>query len=431
MLTDAIVVPKQFHDLLDEWETSNDHYFLTGKAGTGKSTLLQLFRNTTKKTVAVLAPTGMAAIQIKGQTIHSFFRFPPRLLTMDQVDRPKNFRLIQKLDTIVVDEVSMVRADMMDAMDRALRLARRNELPFGGLQMIFIGDIFQLPPILSVREEKLWFESHYSSPYFFDAHCLDKLRVHLIELEKVYRQNDPHFIHLLDSIRTGEADDQILADLNQCVGRQFRPDELFVTLCSLNFQADAINRKRMELLEGESRVYLAQVVGEVSARQVPAEPALHLKPGAQVMFIKNDPEHRYVNGTLGKVVDFSKDGVWVLPENARDEKALIEVVPSVWEMIRYRFNREQDPQVSFDITGTFKQLPIKPAWAITIHKSQGQSYDRVMIDMGRGAFEYGQTYVALSRCRTLEGISLVRPLTYKDLLTDPRILDFFESKKWA
>jgi ATP-dependent DNA helicase PIF1 len=430
MIQNAKRVPQAFHDILDEWEETADHYFLTGKAGTGKSTLLRLFRQTTAKNVAVLAPTGMAALQVEGQTIHSFFRFPPRLLTPDQVEKPKNAKLLKSLNTLVIDEVSMVRADMLDAIDRSLQLARKSSEPFGGVQMIFFGDVFQLPPVVANREEAAWLKMHYDSPYFFDAHCMQKALVLMITLVEVYRQKEQHFINLLDAIRSGEADDEVLEKLNQRVGRTLPPDRLTVTLCSLNVHADAINRKRMGELSGAPSVYMAQTTGTINPRQIPAESVLSLKEEAQVMFVKNDPQQRYVNGTLGVVKGFTDKGVLVLPEGRTGEASQVLVEPALWEMIRYRVHPGDSPRIEHEVVGSFSQIPIKPAWAITIHKSQGQSYDRVIIDLGGGAFEFGQTYVALSRCRSLEGISLTRPLRHRDIMVDPRITEFFESNRW-
>ena len=431
MDSDIKSVPADFHAILDEWEESNDSYFLTGKAGTGKSTLLKIFRKTTQKKIAVLAPTGMAAVQVQGQTIHSFLKLPPRLLTPSDLSKPKNWKLLKKLDAIVIDEISMVRADLLDAIDQSLRLARGNDQPFGGLQMLLFGDVFQLPPVISTNEEKAWFDLHYNSPYFFDAHCLEHVRIHSIVLDTVYRQSDTRFIHLLDSIRHGEAGEEILEEFNRNVGREFGKDDIYITICSHNYKADAINQIRMQALPGTPRIYNAEVTGNVSVKQMPVDTILTLKEGAQVIFVKNDPRQRFVNGTLGVVTGFTEDGVIVEISNAYGKNEEIEVTAELWEIIRYKIDPSDTTRVRHEVTGSFKQIPLKPAWAITIHKSQGQSYDRVKIDLGKGAFEYGQTYVALSRCRTFEGISLSKALHEKDIMVDPRIVEFFESHRWS
>lgn len=428
---DVKKVSAHFHDILDEWEHSNNHYFLTGKAGTGKSTLLQLFRNTTQKKVVVLAPTGMAAIQIKGQTIHSFFQLAPRLLTPEKLSKPKNSKLISRLDTIIIDEVSMVRADLLDSIDHLLRLATGKPLPFGGIQMIFIGDILQLPPVVSSVEEKQWLQNKYESPYFFAAHVLESLDIFRIELNEVFRQKDFEFVQILDAIRNGQNLEDALVAINSRVNVDLGPKVIAITLCSINAHAEAINNKRMMELGGHEKVFAAEVTGNLPPKQLPVDQILRLKPGAQVMFVKNDTKGRYVNGTLGKVIEITKNKVFVLPDKGIPETDLIEVESTTWEMVKYKLSGEDANSIDVEVTGSIKQLPLKLAWAITIHKSQGQSYDYVKIDLGRGAFAYGQSYVALSRCRSLHGISLTRPIREEDILIDPTVIDFIHSRKWS
>ncbi|NNE29168.1 MAG: AAA family ATPase, partial [Saprospiraceae bacterium] len=394
-------------------------------AGTGKSTLLQLFRNTTKKKCVVLAPTGIAALNVQGQTIHSFFGFPPRLLNQSEIKRRRFRKLFIELDCIIIDEISMVRADMLDNIDYFLRINREDSNPYGAVQMIFFGDLFQLPPVVRSDVERRMFTQTYKSPYFFSAHVMRQAPVQMIELQEAYRQTSRHFLRILDNVRMSHADYDDLEDLNQRHVPDFEASDFYVTLSARNATVDAINKSRLEALPGPELTYTARTTGSFAPHLFPSEGILKLRLGAQVMFIKNDPQRRFVNGTIGKVVHLDPDEVKVLvDEGGKQDEITLEKME--WEIRKYRAPQNDGDEIKSEVVGTFKQFPIKLAWAITIHKSQGKTFERVIIDMGRGAFEHGQTYVALSRCRTLEGIVLKKPLQPRDIMVDPRIVSYYE-----
>jgi len=417
-----------FNYALDRLENSHSSLFITGRAGTGKSTLLQLFRNTTRKKTVVLAPTGIAALHVKGQTIHSFFGFPPRPLTAKDIKKRRNRRLYQNLEVLVIDEISMVRADLLDNIDCFLRLNRDNERPFGGVQVIFFGDLFQLPPVVATPVEAALFQSFYPSPYFFSAKVFDgSFEIELLELRRVYRQDNRRFLRLLESIRLNQIDYDDLAEINERCLPDFEAEEGYITLSAHNARADAINQRELGKLPGADRVYQALITGAFKAPLFPTDPALRLREQAQVIFIKNDPDRRFVNGTIGKVLSLQAGSLKVVVEaGAGGKREEIRVEPMDWEILRYVPSREAPDKIETEVIGTFRQLPLRLAWAVTIHKAQGKTFDRVIIDLGRGAFEHGQTYVALSRCRTLEGIVLKQPLRPRDIQTDERVINFYE-----
>ncbi|MBK8563510.1 MAG: AAA family ATPase [Saprospiraceae bacterium] len=414
-----------FRYALDVLEKTRQSLFLTGKAGTGKSTLLQLFRGTTRKKTIVLAPTGIAALNVQGQTIHSFFGFPPRLIQARDISKSFTKKWFSRIEVLVIDEISMVRADMLDAIDRSLRLNRDIPLPFGGVQMVFIGDLFQLPPVVANEEERRHLEMTYDTPYFFSAHVLRDFDYEKMELRKVYRQEERHFLRLLEAVRHNAADWEDLEDLNQRYLPDFEPAQSFITLATRNVKVDQINTIELVQLEGLEESFLAKIQGEFDPKQYPTEMALRLKVGAQVMFIKNDADGNYVNGTIGKVTKFDEEGIKVFTDE-RGAPKVINVVPAKWEIIRYRPGKENPDEIEAEVVGMFEQYPLRLAWAVTIHKSQGKTFDKVIIDMDSGAFEFGQTYVALSRCRTLEGIVLKKQLKPSDIMTDERVVDYFE-----
>lgn len=414
-----------FNYVLDCLEKTSKSLFITGRAGTGKSTLLQLFRQTTKKKTVVLAPTGIAALNVKGQTIHSFFGFPPRLIQAKDIHKSFTRKWFTKIEVLIIDEISMVRADLLDAIDRSLRVNRDNPLPFGGVQMVFIGDLFQLPPIVATEEEKRLFEMAYETPYFFSANVLKDFDWEMLELGKVYRQENRHFLRLLDAVRLNQADYEDLEDLNARYLPHFEPPSTYVVLSPRNAKVDSINRRELDQLVTHEYIFTATVKGEFDPRLYPAEPELHLKTGAQVMFVKNDPEGNFVNGTIGKVVAFQDEIIKVYSDEP-GSPGEIDVQPVTWEIIKYKQSREDPQEIEAEVIGTFEQYPLKLAWAVTIHKSQGKTFDKVIIDMDRGAFEFGQTYVALSRCRTLEGIVLKEKLRPRDIMVDERVVDFYE-----
>ncbi|MEM6397361.1 MAG: PIF1 family DEAD/DEAH box helicase [Bacteroidota bacterium] len=401
--------------------------FITGRAGTGKSTLLRLFRQTTSKRVVVLAPTGVAALNVKGQTIHSFFGFPPRLIQAKDVRINRRYqRLYEKIDTLIIDEVSMVRADLLDAIDKSLRMHRGIPRPFGGVQLVLFGDLFQLPPVVSSQAEKQYFKECYPSAYFFAAHALDELDLEMIELEQVYRQTNRRFLRLLESIRLASADQDDLAELNQRYLPDFDPSGLsYLTLAARNATVRAINQRELAANPNPAQIYLAEVKGNFPDRLYPAPAVLNLKDGAQVMAIRNDPERKYVNGSIGLVTACEKEEAKVVFGTGEDMRE-VTIGLEEWEILRYNVKEDDPTQISTETVGTFKQLPLKLAWAVTIHKAQGKTFDRVIIDLGRGAFEHGQTYVALSRCRTLEGIILSQKLSMRDLLVDEQVVEYYQ-----
>lgn len=423
----ALELNSDFKIALDLIEKEGKNLFITGRAGTGKSTLLQLYRNTTRKKVVVLAPTGVAALNVRGQTIHSFFGFPPRLISPREISKRKDRRLYRNMDVLVIDEISMVRADMLDNIDFFLRLNRDSPEPFGGVQVVFFGDMFQLPPVVATDFELEVFSGTYESPFFFSAQLFRQgFELELLELRKVYRQDNRHFLRLLDAIRLNHADQDDLDELNERYDPNFESEELYITLCARNATADRINQRELSKIDEPERKYLASVTGEFNPTQYPADAALTLKLGAQVMLLKNDPERRYVNGTIGKIVALEQESLKILIEENGFEWKEIEVTPVTWEIIRYKSDPANPDEILSEVVGTFTQFPLRLAWAVTIHKAQGKTFDKVIIDLGTGAFEHGQTYVALSRCRTMEGIVLRQRIRPQDMLTDLRIVEFYQ-----
>jgi len=421
---------EDFKYTLDVLEKSKQNVFITGRAGTGKSTLLQLFRNTTRKKVVVLAPTGVAALNVKGQTIHSFFGFPGKPLHRKDIKKRKNHKLYKNLDVLIIDEISMVRADMLDNIDYFLRVNRDNVIdPFGGAQIVFFGDLFQLPPIVSTEAEKALFEAYYDTPYFFSAKVFGHdFQIETIELRKAYRQESRHFLRLLEAVRLNQLDYDDLEDLNERHEPDFQPEDFYITLSTRNAIVDQINQRELARLPEHEMTFLATINGNFNPKLFPTEPALKIKTGAQVMFVKNDPKRRFVNGTIGKVVELSLDNIRVLISD-RDGERHIDVEKLEWEIQKYKVDKDDQTKIDAETVGTFKQYPLKLAWGITIHKSQGKTFDKVIIDLGKGAFEHGQTYVALSRCRTLEGIVLKQKIRPRDIMVDERIIDYYESER--
>lgn len=423
-----LTLSTEFKDVLDQMERTSDHLFITGRAGTGKSTLLHIFRSTTQKKVVVLAPTGIAALNVRGQTIHSFFRFPPRMLNKSEIRKQPNASLYKSIQAIVIDEVSMVRADIMDNIDYFLRVNRGSELPFGGVQMYFFGDLFQLPPVLASQFEREYFRDHYKTPYFFSSEVITQrvLGLKMLELHHVYRQEERRFINLLDTIRLNQIEEDDLILLNSRY--QLIPSETkyHITLCATNATADAINRAALQSLDTPFFNYTALITGAFDPRLFPTDQILMLKVGAQVMFIKNDMERRYVNGTIGSVVRLDDKIAYISILDSNSEEKEIPIYQEEWEIIKYIRNETNPKEIDVEVVGTFTQFPIKLAWAITIHKSQGKTFDRVIIDLGFGAFEFGQTYVALSRCRTLDGIYLRKPIKPKDIMSDNAVEEYYD-----
>jgi len=420
-----LTLTPEFTGILDELEKDKNHLVITGKAGTGKSTLLNLFRTTTKLNAVFLAPTGIAALRIKGQTIHSFFRFPPRLIT--PIDIQRHFlvgRLVKKLQVLVIDEMSMLRADVLDAIDASLKLHRRNDHPFGGVKLVLFGDMYQLPPVVGGTEEAYLFNQKYASPYFFDSDVWGKLTgIQYIQLNQVFRQKDAAFIHLLDQIRNNELEAEDLAVLNNLVDLESRPGNGYIYLSPRNHTVDRINKIELDQIDKPVEVFQGELTGDFSLSNVPANLVLSLKIGSQVMIIRNDVDMAYVNGTIGVITNIGEK--IEVTDSITSEVYKIE--KAKWEMIRYIIDPEDKDKISTKTIGTFEQYPLKLAWAMTIHKSQGQTFDRVILDMEGGAFEHGQTYVALSRCTGLEGLKLKRPLRSRDFILDERIFAFLHN----
>ncbi|NDE89798.1 MAG: WYL domain-containing protein [Alphaproteobacteria bacterium] len=423
---------ERFSEALAVMEDTSKNLFITGKAGTGKSTLLSYFCAMTDKKPVVLAPTGVAALNVKGQTIHSFFNFyvdvTPQSIRARKT-KPREPKLYKKLKAIIIDEVSMLRADMLDCIDEFLRLyGPHEELAFGGVQMIFIGDLYQLPPVVS-RDEQPIFDGHYATPYFFSAHALQEEPPEIIELTKVYRQKDQRFVDLLNRIRSNSIKDTDIKHLNSRHGiaESDSKEGRFITLTTTNLKADEINNAHLEALKGRIHKNKAVTEGEFGKEYFPTAPELTYKIGAQIMMLNNDSDRRWVNGSIGTIesVEHDADGDEYLMVRLADTRKRVEVRRHAWEV--YRTALEQGALVSVPV-GTFTQYPFRLAWAITIHKSQGKTFDHVVIDIGTGTFAAGQIYVALSRCTAFEGIILKTPIRSHNIRTDERIADFFNGR---
>lgn len=441
----GLEINPEFARALEILEATDKPLFITGRAGTGKSTLLDHFRSTTRKRVAVLAPTGVAALNVRGQTIHSFCRFKPDV-TLDRVKalpkakaRGPEGEIFKNLDTVIIDEVSMVRADLLDCVEKFLRLnGPQPKRRFGGIQMAFIGDLYQLPPVVTVHDRPLFeaaSESPYESPYFFSARALadGAYPLEFIELEKIYRQSEAEFIGLLNAIRNRSIGPADLERLNARLDPEFVPPEgrLYITLTSTNDQAFRRNRETLETLDGETFSYDGFVEGEFERASLPTDERLELKRGAQVMLLTNDPHGRWVNGTIGKVLEVVREtGKDDVIEVELGEGEIVDIGPNVWELFRFAYDREGDRIVSEPV-GAFTQYPLKLAWAVTIHKSQGKTFDRVIVDVGRGTFAHGQVYVALSRCTTFEGLVLRKPIRREHIRMDWRVVRFLTGFQYA
>lgn len=506
-----ITLSEEFEQIIHLLENSNENLFITGRAGTGKSTLLSYFRANTKKNVVVLAPTGVAALNVRGQTIHGFFKFKIGVTEADVKKVPEKTidgKLYSKIDMIIIDEISMVRADLFDCIEKFLWMnGKEPGKHFGGVQIVVIGDLFQLPPVVANGEHHI-FETKYNSPFFFDSRAYKQGNFETVELTTVYRQHDLHFIEILDKIRIGEAQMHHLEFINKTCCDGYKPasfanfaytrqtngqqnnayqnisnqnegdyidgemnedgevvirvdefeaddirednksnvgksviknkaglgknqdkgqnknkseneNELVVHLVSTNALAEKINMQKMESLKGAVKVYKGKLSGRFDERNAPVPKELVLKVGAQVMTLKNDPMGRWVNGDIGVVDKLFDDAVRIIFQNGRVET----VEGNSWDMIKYEYD-DIFERLGSEVVGQYTQIPVKLAWAITIHKSQGKSFDKAVIDLGNGAFAHGQAYVALSRVRTLEGIILRTPLQPRDIRIDERVRDF-------
>ena len=427
---------KEFQDALQLITHTRQSVFLTGKAGTGKSTFLKYICNHTKKKYVVLAPTGIAAINAGGVTLHSFFKLPFRPMLPDDPDLslshgrifeffkyPKEKRkIIAEVDLIIIDEISMVRADIIDCVDRILRVYSGNmRLPFGGKQLLFVGDVFQLEPVVPSDQKEI-LSLFYASPFFFSARVFKDINLVPIELQKVYRQTDSVFINILDRIRNNAARKQELDTLNGRYFPSFEPqnEDMYITLATRREQVDFINEKKLAELPGEEYVSVGKIEGDFPESSLPTQLNLSIKEQAQVIFIDNDYERRWVNGTIGMVSGIDENGnVYVLLESGVEH--LVE--PTSWRNYKYKYN-EKEKRIEEEIVGTFEQLPIRLAWAITVHKSQGLTFSRVVVDLTGGVFAGGQTYVALSRCTSLEGLVLKSKISSRDIFIRKEIVEF-------
>lgn len=424
-----VEITDEFKDALTLLEAPATRFpliFITGKAGTGKTTLLQFFARNTAKNAVVLATTGIAAINVRGQTVHSFFHLKPgNLLDLDNLHKLPR-RTVDALETIIIDEASMLRADLLDAIDHILRISTRENVPFGGKQLILFGDLFQLPPVEEAPSGGLfdYFHALYESPYFFDARVVKETKIEVFELSRIFRQQgDNRFAQLLNKIRENTVTQQELDTLLSPHKTEREPSDTdpAIILSPTNEGATWRNHKRLSMLPGQEFIYPAVVDEGFGKKSVPAERTLRLKQGAKIMMLNNHPDCYWVNGDIGTVHDLGPDCIKV---EIKDN--IYQVDPYVWEDIRYQFNpltQKLEPKVN----GFFKQYPLKLAWAITIHKSQGLTFDGIYLDMGNGAFAPGQTYVALSRCRSLQGVRLKKDITLRDIRCDGRVSQFFKT----
>ena len=428
-MSDLVSLNSQQREILQGMENSLDHLFITGRAGTGKTTLLHEFVATTAKSVAVCAPTGVAALAIGGQTIHSLLRLPLGIIGDRELGFiPKeSLAVLANLDALVIDEVSMVSADVLDAIDRRLRQAkRRRNSAFGGIQMIMFGDPYQLSPVVSGQAEKAYFHDHYRSPWFFDAKVWSETEMSSFELDTIHRQADGEFRSVLNALREGRMDPEMGRMLNERGMRQPEDPEL-ITLTTTNASVTKINSIALERLGGKAKIAHADIEGDFGSNSAyPADEQLVLKPGARVMFLRNDtagPDGpRFVNGTIGTVTKIT-DTVTV---DVDGEGVLVE--PVTWEKIRYEYS-PATKTISHDVVAEFTQFPLRLAWAVTIHKAQGKTLDAAVIDLGQRAFAPGQTYVAFSRLTSLEGLYLKRPLSPSDIIVDQDVLRFMSNPR--
>lgn len=404
--------------VFDNIETTRDNIFVTGRAGTGKSTLLNHLSWNTSKQVVICAPTGVAALNVGGQTIHSLFLLPIGVIADREIEQSAALRkLLNTMDTLVIDEVSMVNADLLDAVDRSLRQARQRPLEaFGGVQVVLFGDPYQLAPVPGDADERAYFADQYRSMWFFDAKVWQETELRIFELSTIHRQHEQEFKYMLNAVRHGQVTAEIAQRLNE-TGARPAPTDGAITLATTNATVNRINATELARLPGRVLTARAEITGEFGGRAYPADESLELKVGAQVMFLRNDSDQRWVNGSVGTVTKIA-DTVFVEVDGEEHE-----VQPAVWEKYKYSYSAATK-QLKRDIVAEFTQFPLRLAWAVTIHKSQGKTYDRAIVDLGSRSFAPGQTYVALSRISALDGLYLTRPLRPSDIIVDENVLRF-------
>ena len=403
--------------VFDAIEKTRDHIFVTGRAGTGKSTLLNHLSWHTEKQVVICAPTGVAALNVGGQTIHSLFKLPIGVIADHEIEQTGELRkLLNTIDTLVIDEISMVNADLMDAIDRSLRQARRRAEPFGGVQVVLFGDPYQLAPVPGDIDERAYFTDRYRSMWFFDALVWKETELRIYELTEIHRQHEDAFKEMLNAVRHGRVTAEIAGVLND-TGARTAPTEGAITLATRNDTVNRINSAALKRLPGRSLTATAEVSGDFGGRAYPAEEKLDIKVGAQVMFLRNDTDQRWVNGSVGAVTKVDTN-VFVEVDGV-----VHEVEPVTWEKYRYSYS-QATKELRRDVVGEFTQFPLRLAWAVTIHKSQGKTYDSAIVDLGSRVFSPGQTYVALSRITELDGLYLTRPLRPADIIVDENVRRF-------
>ena len=414
-------------------EEGKKNLFITGKAGTGKSTLLDYFCTLADKKPVVLAPTGVAALNVKGLTIHSFFNFYIDV-TPEKIKRqkkaPKHPEVYKKLKALIIDETSMLRADLLDCIDIFLqRYGPEKNKIFGGVQMTFVGDLYQLPPVVTSREKEI-FSSYYKTPFFFSAKVFENFKMEIIELKKVYRQKDENFIQLLNRIRNNSVGTEDMDTLNSRFLPSFKPKktEFYIHLTSVNKTADYINEEHLKKIPGRMYQSSAFIEGNFGKEYFPTNPDLQFRIGSQVMLLNNDQKRRWVNGSVGVIKSFDENEEFITVQLYPGNKKIF-VSRYTWDIYRFSFSKEKQ-EIASEVAGSFSQYPIRLAWAITIHKSQGKTFDRVIIDMSRGMFASGQAYVALSRCRSFEGLVLKNPMQKHYIKTDYRIFDFLTAHRY-
>jgi ATP-dependent DNA helicase PIF1 len=410
------ILSREQLEIYDSIESSKKHVFITGKAGTGKSALLQHLKEHSSKQLMVLAPTGIAALNVGGQTIHSVFRQAENYSRSRSMEET-TIEVLKHLDALLIDEISMVRADIIDHIDKTLRSTRGISRAFGGVQMIMFGDLYQLPPIVSDSEMRKYFEAKYGGYFFFHALVWRRTKLQIYELSHIFRQQGSQFKRILNSIRIGQVDQEVLSELNQRSSMNL-PEAGVITLASTNKLVGEINQQKLSAISAREYLYKAIIDGKLKPNEYLAEQNLCLKVGAQVMMIKNDKGRRWVNGSLGTVASLSHNEVKV-----RLNKLVYSLEPETWTKIKYKYDSSSG-KISQDQIGSVTQYPIRLAWAITIHKSQGQTYDKCAVDLKDGVFAHGQAYVALSRCKSLSGLYLLSPILAQDIRVLPEVVEF-------